>query len=116
MTKLKKGLQTFSLILLISLLGACATTSKQVLDGSDAAPGSLFSKLELEMGVSQVQRLIGKADDSKRYPTAKKWLPYYYGTDTMRQELFYRSEGRLIFGGNQRLIKIIVDMDEDGFQ
>lgn len=116
MIRLTKGLQTLSLICFISLLGACATTPKQVLDGSDAAPGSLFSKLELEMGISQVQRLIGRADDSKRYPTAKKWLPYYYGTDSMRQELFYRSEGRLIFGGNQRLIKIVVDVDEDGFQ
>lgn len=112
---MKKQLNIIILSLIVFLSG-CASTPNLVIDGSDAAPGSLFSTLELDMGISQVRRLIGKSNDSKRYPTAKKWIPYYYGTDTMRQELFYRGEGRLIFGGNQRLIKIIVDLDEDGFQ
>jgi len=116
MMNFKKRLNQFLLIGLMSLLGACASSSGLVIDGSNALPGSQFSKLELEMGKSQVQRIVGKPDDRKSYPTAKRWLPYYYGTDTTRQEFFYRGEGRLIFGGNQRLIKIIVDLDEDGFQ
>jgi len=116
MTMLKKRMKNVLFMGFMALLSACASTSGLITDGSNAAPGSSFSKLELDMGKSQVRRIIGKPDDSKTYPTAKRWLPYYYGTDTTRQEFFYRSEGRLIFGGNQRLIKIIVDQDEDGFQ
>lgn len=110
-----RQLKNIPLICLIGFSGACAS-SGLVTDGSNAASGSLFSKLELEMGKFQVQKVVGNPDDSKRYPTAKRWLPYYYGTDTVREEFFYKGEGRLIFGGNQRLIKIIVDPDEDGFQ
>jgi len=107
-----RHLKNIALICVIGLLGACAS-SGLVTDGSNAASGSLFSKLELGMGRFQAQKVVGDPDDSKRYPTAKRWLPYYYGVDTVREELFYKGEGRLIFGGNQRLIKIIVDPDED---
>ena len=85
-------------------------------DGSDAAEGSKFSRLKLEMVPSQIYDLIGQPTDSKTYETGKRWIPYYHGPDTRRTELIYRGEGRLTIGGNGRLINIVVDTSEDGYR
>lgn len=85
-------------------------------DGSNAAEGSKFSRLELEMPMAQVVDLIGQPTDSKTYETGKRWIPYYHGSDSRRTELIYKNEGRLTIGGNGRLIAITVDTSEDGYQ
>ena len=85
-------------------------------DGSNAAKGSLFSKLKLDMGTSQIYDVIGQPNDTKTYETGKRWIPFYHGPDTRRTELIYKNEGRLTIGGNGRLIAITVDTSEDGYQ
>ncbi len=91
-------------------------STELTIDGSNAAAGSKFSKISLGMSGQQIYDLIGRETDRKSYVTGKAWIPFYYGSDTNRQELFYKGEGRLIFGGNRRLIKIIVDTKEDGYR
>lgn len=101
--------------LLIAFVFSSAVAYAQK-DGSNAANGSLFSKLKLEMGTSQIYDLIGQPNDSRTYETGKRWIPYYHGTDSRRTELIYKNEGRLTIGGNGRLIAITVDTSEDGYQ
>jgi len=91
------------------------SASAKIIDGSNAAPGSLFSKLSLGMGSTQIYDTIGPPTDRKSYATAKNWLPWYFGPDTHRQEYNYQGEGRLTMGGNGRLIAITVNPDEDGY-
>ena len=90
--------------------------SSQTAFSADAAPGSKFSKLKLEMGTNQIYDLIGSPTDTRTYETGKRWIPYYHGSDSRRTELIYKGEGRLTIGGNGRLIKITVDTKEDGYK
>ena len=83
---------------------------------STPARGSKFSKIKLGMSPQHVIDTIGGPTDQKSYRTAKSWLPYYYGNDGFRRELIYKSEGRLTFGGNGKLITITVDTTEDGYE
>jgi len=78
--------------------------------------GSKFSKLKIGMSKRQVTDLIGIFNDHKTYTTGKAWIPFYYGRDSVRQEFIYKNEGRLIFGGDERLLKIVADRSEDGYR
>ena len=80
------------------------------------APDSKFSKIKIGMSPQHVMDTIGRPTDQKQYRTAKSWLPYYYGNDSVRREFIYKNEGRLTFGGNGKLIKITVDSTEDGYE
>ncbi len=93
-----------------------APRGKRVIDGSDAAAGSKFSKLKLGMARREIRDTIGSPTDTRSYVTAKAWLPFYFGPDTSRIEYLYKGEGRLTIGGNGRLIGIVVDTNEDGYR
>jgi len=80
------------------------------------AVNSKFSKLEIGMSSKKVTDLIGLWTDHNIYQTGKAWIPFYFGRDIVRKEFLYKDEGRLTFGGNDRLIKIIVDVTEDGYK
>ena len=88
----------------------------KVIDGSNAPKGSKFSRIKLNMSAQQVYDIIGRPTDRKAYVTGKAWIPFYYGSDTSRQEYIYKGEGRLTIGGNGRLIAIHVDPSEDGYR
>jgi hypothetical protein len=85
------------------------------------APGSKFAKLQFGMGLKEVQDNIQMQCDMKGYVTGKAWIPWYFGGDRHRFELFCKGEGRLIFSGGSgfgdvnKLIKIIVDPKETGY-
>lgn len=102
------------IVLLVSLLVSSSLAYAQK-DGSNAAAGSKFSRLKLEMGTNQIYDLIGQPTDQRTYETGKRWIPYYHGSDSRRTELIYKGEGRLTIGGNGRLITITVDTSEDGY-
>ena len=77
---------------------------------------SKFSKLEIGMSRSEVSSKIGAPDDELRHETGKRWIPFYFGGDVQRVQVFYKGEGCLTFtGGNQfgaggrKLIRIHVD-------
>ena len=87
------------------------------------APGSNFTKLQIGMSMKQVTDLIGPPTDQGAYVTGKAWIPFYYGSDRYRQELIYKSRGRLIFAGGHRgdysagnLIGIIHNAQESGYR
>ena len=86
-------------------------------------PGSKFTKLQIGMGVRQVTDLVGQPTDQGAYATGKMWIPWYFGSDKVRFEQVYKSQGRLIFaspGGmdfsSGNLVWIIHNQNESGYR
>jgi hypothetical protein len=79
------------------------------------ASKSKFAKLQIGMTMSEVSKLIGAPDDMTRHETGKRWIPFYYGNDAQRLQVFYKGEGCLTYtggnafgGGENELIRITV--------
>ncbi|MHB8915912.1 MAG: hypothetical protein ACYC4K_08885 [Thiobacillus sp.] len=80
------------------------------------AKNSKFAKLKPGLTFRQVGDLIGQPDDMTRHETGKRWIPFYYGPDAQRLQVYYKNEGCLTYtggnvfgGGGNALIRIIVD-------
>ena len=87
------------------------------------APGSRFAQLQIGMGMRQVVDILGPPSDQGAYITGKAFIPFYFGSDRSRIELFYRGQGRLIFAGGAvgtytrgNLIWIINSAAESGYR
>ena len=84
------------------------------------APESKFSRLKIGMKLEQVERLIGKPDDTNSRITGRHYQPFYFGGDTQRTEAFYKNEGQLTFSNIQHdsavdtLIRITVNPKATG--
>jgi hypothetical protein len=71
--------------------------------------------LQIGMTMSEVSKLIGAPDDMTRHETGKRWIPFYFGNDAQRLQVFYKGEGCLTYtggnafgGGENELIRIMV--------
>jgi hypothetical protein len=82
--------------------------------------GSKLAKVQKNMTPDQVTQIMGPPTGTKTYPTAKAFLPYYYGADAgVNTEWSYKGVGRVIFGVNKytnvtRVIRIDYDPNETG--
>lgn len=111
------------LCLIIGLTG-CASNHSQAKSTPEpkapstvVPPTSRFAKLEIGMARPQVQEKIGVASDFKMIVSGKAWIPFYHGSDRTRTIDYYKNEGRLVYSnGNNRLIDIVYDPDEDGYR
>jgi hypothetical protein len=88
-----------------------------------AVPGSPFSQLKIGMGIRQAMDICGPPSDQGAYVTGKAYIPFYFGSDRSRYELFYKGWGRLIFAGGSvgnygggNLIWIIHSAAESGYR
>ena len=79
------------------------------------AAGSKFSRIQIGWDRRHVTDVIGQPNDEKVYSTGKAWIPFYAGSDAARTEFHYKGEGILTFGGNGKLIRIIVNPNESGY-
>lgn len=87
------------------------------LEVPDAPTVSLFKKITIGMSMRQVIDLIGPPCDTKQYMTGKNFIPFYTGTDTVRLEVIYKGEGRIIFTGRPlRVYQIVTDPNESGYK
>lgn len=75
-----------------------------------------FAKIDKGMGTKQVTDLLGYPDDTNSFITGKSFIPWYYGRDTHRTVYFYKNQGRIVFGGNQRVVEFEYDPSEDGYK
>jgi len=114
---------TLVLLLIIGLIGCATNTSKSKptpepkTPAAVVPPTSKFAKLEIGMARPQVHEKIGAASDFKTIVSGKAWIPFYHGPDTTRTIDYYKKEGRLVYSnGNNRLIEIVYDPDEDGYR
>jgi len=101
------------LVFVIAALCACASGSGgeqaddsprgQAAAAKGVAPpaGSPLAKVELGMNDAQVRKVLGDPDNSNSYMTGKSWIPFYYGSDTMRSDWMYKGMGRVVFSRNQ---------------
>lgn len=88
------------------------------------AADSKFARLQIGMGMGEVQNILGRVPDRfHSYESGKRWIPFYFGNDARRVQALYKSEGCLIFtGGNVwgaaggDLIQIAVDPSGDCYQ
>lgn len=86
------------------------------------AADSKFTGLQIGMSQSNVENRIGHGSDMRSYLTGKVWIPFYFGTDGHRFEIYYAGQGSLTYtgggiaGGRGVLIGIRHDASEDGYQ
>jgi len=79
----------------------------------NAAAGSKFSKLAIGMTMNEVMASVGGPDGMTSNETGKRWIPFYFGNDARRIQVFYKGEGCLTYtggnawgGGGNELIRI----------
>ena len=68
------------------------------------------------MTMAEVNALLKAPGDMKRHETGKRWIPFYYGGDAQRVQVYYEGEGCLTYtggavfgGGGNQLIRITAD-------
>ena len=83
-------------------------------------PGGKFSKLHVGMLMPEVLALVGGPDGMSTHETGKRWIPFYFGGDARRVEVFYKGEGCLTYtggnawgGGDNQLIRITATQRTD---
>jgi hypothetical protein len=60
--------------------------------------GSKFSTLQIGMEMGEVQEIMGRGPERfHTYESGKRWIPFYFGNDARRMQVFYKGEGCLIF-------------------
>jgi hypothetical protein len=74
--------------------------------------GSKWARLRIGMEQPEVERLLGVSHQVHAYPTAKAWIPFYYGTDRYRYEVSYPGQGSVSYtggswGGGQGVVMMI---------
>lgn len=61
--------------------------------------GSKWARLRIGMEQPEVERILGVSHQVHAYPTAKAWIPFYYGTDRYRYEVSYPGQGSVSYTG-----------------
>ena len=112
------------LVFAVGALSACAHRG----GGSGEAPaakeaakpaipipaGHVFGKVQVGMTEIDVRKILGEPTSSKDYMTGKAWIPWYYGSDTSRQEWTYKGMGLITFSRNRysqglKVVKVTYD-------
>lgn len=60
---------------------------------------SKWSKLQIGMQQSEVERILGVTSNIRAYVTAKAWIPFYFGNDSHRYEAVYAGQGSVAYTG-----------------
>jgi hypothetical protein len=123
---MKNMLKLIGLMGIVAILySGCTTTDSggeaRILGGPIPAT-SKFAKVTIGMSMRELYDTIGAPNDSKSYPTGKSFIPYYYGSDSVRSEVFYKGEGRItltggsgVAGGTPKVYRIEYDPTENGY-
>ncbi len=110
-----------SLFGLVLSSGGCASSG-----GSSARPAareaeipadSPLARIEKGMSDLDVRKAIGEPDDANMYMTGKAWIPFYYGSDTLRTDWKYSGQGRVVFSRNRytgalKVVRVIYNPEE----
>lgn len=61
--------------------------------------GSKWSRLQIGMEQPEVERILGTSHEVRAHPTAKAFMPFYFGSDSSRYEVVYRGQGSVSYTG-----------------
>ncbi len=95
----------------LSLTGCASSGSGDEADEEEIAeekpklpipPDSPFAKVQKDMGMQEVNDLIGQPTSVGSYITGKGFNPFYYGGDTHRTVARYKGIGRITYTQNSR--------------
>jgi hypothetical protein len=105
------------------LLSGCATrqTSPSNIIEVPIPSNSPLSKIKKGMGLQQVISILGPPTDQGSNATGKAFIPFYFGSDSVRTKLYYNGLGQVqlgsgISGGGPKVNKIVYDPNEDGYE
>ena len=73
---------------------------------------SKWAKIQIGMEQPEIERILGVSHLVTAYPTAKAFIPFYYGTDRTRYEVRYPGQGSVSYtggswGGGQGVVMMI---------
>ena len=120
MSRMKVARTLVAPVALIALLG-CAnrnagTASSSSSSAAPAAPeqdaaqaastkpipkGHPFEKVKYDMTDADVKKILGAPTSVHAYPSAKTFMPYYYGTEGSREGWVYKGKGQVTFSKNK---------------
>lgn len=63
--------------------------------------GHVFQKVKYDMTDAQVKQILGAPTSTKAYPSAKTFMPYYFGTEGSREGWVYKGKGSITFSRNK---------------
>ena len=66
------------------------------------APNSKFAKLQIGMGLREVEDLIGRADDTDSHITGKQFIPFFFGGDAPPGGVLQEGGRAYLFAGALR--------------
>ncbi|MAE94992.1 MAG: hypothetical protein CL910_10060 [Deltaproteobacteria bacterium] len=83
--------------------------------------GSPLARIQEGMTDVDVRTKLGPPSLERSHRTGKSWIPFYFGSDTIRFEWWYQGQGVVVFNrnawtGTKRVREIIYDPNalEDG--
>src|SRR5262245_4531990 len=59
--------------------------------------GHAFEKVKYDMTDAQVKQVLGAPTTTRAYPSAKTFMPYYFGTEGSREGWIYKGKGQVTF-------------------
>jgi hypothetical protein len=76
--------------------------------------GHAFEKVKYDMTDAQVKQVLGAPTTTRAYPSAKTFMPYYFGTEGSREGWIYKGKGQVTFSRNKyngalTVIEVIYD-------
>jgi hypothetical protein len=63
--------------------------------------GHPFEKVKYDMTDADVKKILGAPTSTHAYPSAKTFMPYYYGTEGSREGWVYKGKGQITFSKNK---------------
>jgi outer membrane protein assembly factor BamE (lipoprotein component of BamABCDE complex) len=99
--------------------GAQAEKAAKAPKGVAPPAGSKLARVQKGMSPGEVTAILGEPTSTSTYQTGMAWVPFYYGSDTMRTDYKYKGVGRVVFGHNRwsgamKVTRIDYDPSEDG--
>jgi hypothetical protein len=76
--------------------------------------GHVFEKIKTDMTDAEVKKILGAPTTTRAYPSAKTFMPYYFGTEGSREGWIYKGKGQITFSRNKyngalTVIEVIYD-------
>ncbi len=84
------------------------TTAAKAIKAS-APAGTPLAKITPGMSDIDVRKVLGEPTRTRSYATGKRWIPWYFGSDTSRTAYTYAGQGEVVFNRNLKVLHVKYD-------